>query len=814
MSPDSFSVAFALLDSSWVPGLDKFVAVIRAHSHPYFDLLHLSFEANIDGLDFFLVGKGGWDNTGCMDPRSTQQAAVRKVSLGKTFREEPLSNSTRVNKWPKHLTDMLRALLCPLPSIGISSSKMKGRHSSIAEMSSLITDKSFRHTEPEKNIGLQEIHNHFYCLYPLRNSPPGAERRKCRTERNLASEMHLRMCLTGIWKQQGKCICQQTMANSGPSTKVVHQGSRLKLALSRLFLFIWAESMVQDAFCKHVSKVSAYTVKSSIKTSMHSSNKSKKMLSIHLRNVLRALQSPNDILTCQQKTWMGQLRLAKRSSIMDGSTRTRRCIPDAKFLSILHFCLSTPGDGYYGSTRTSRKVLNCGFYWPTIYRDAYKFVSAYKQCQRARMAISRRNEMPQQPILSYEIFYVWGIDFMGLFLISNGYSYILLVVDYAIATRTNDAKVVVDFLYYRNWRSYAWRPMRTPVSINRSQILRKEFKVDQKKLIASKLRSRWDGPFVITNIFPYGVVELRVEASNKIFQANGHQLKHFHESPTQVLGEVETNTLHREQKEKLLKVLRQHKKLIRWKLSDLPRINPSICTHRILMEEEAHPIRQQQRRLNPSILDVVKKELVYGFNPLIHLDLLPLLDVASRLNEDQLSKAQFVKKLHERARSHIEKKVGQYAKQANRGRKEKAFERRDLVCVHLRKERFPKLRQSKLLLRGDGPFKILKRVNDNSYIVIYPKSMGIYLTTTNFEDKFFSKKESDAYMGEHTQGYQRGMNEEVNPTLGGPMTRGRLKRIQGQAQSYELKSGLIHLLPKFHGLAGEDPHKHLKEFPL
>ncbi|RDX72948.1 hypothetical protein CR513_47503, partial [Mucuna pruriens] len=32
------------------------------------------------------------------------------------------------------------------------------------------------------------------------------------------------------------------------------------------------------------------------------------------------------------------------------------------------------------------------------------------------------------------------------------------------------------------------------------------------------------------------------------------------------------------------------------------------------------------------------------------------------------------------------------------------------------------------------------------------------------------------------------------------------------AQSYELKLGLIHLLPKFHGLAGEDPHKHLKEF--
>ncbi|RDX98084.1 hypothetical protein CR513_19050, partial [Mucuna pruriens] len=32
------------------------------------------------------------------------------------------------------------------------------------------------------------------------------------------------------------------------------------------------------------------------------------------------------------------------------------------------------------------------------------------------------------------------------------------------------------------------------------------------------------------------------------------------------------------------------------------------------------------------------------------------------------------------------------------------------------------------------------------------------------------------------------------------------------AQTYKLKSGLIHLLPNFHGLAGEDPHKHLKEF--
>ncbi|RDX81566.1 gag-pol, partial [Mucuna pruriens] len=57
------------------------------------------------------------------------------------------------------------------------------------------------------------------------------------------------------------------------------------------------------------------------------------------------------------------------------------------------------------------------------------------------------------------IFDVWDIDFMGPFPVSNGYSYILLAVDYvsrwveAIATKTNDAKVVVDFLKYNifNW---------------------------------------------------------------------------------------------------------------------------------------------------------------------------------------------------------------------------------------------------------------------------------------------------------------------------------------------------------------------------
>ena len=60
--------------------------------------------------------------------------------------------------------------------------------------------------------------------------------------------------------------------------------------------------------------------------------------------------------------------------------------------------------------------------------------------------------MPQQPMLFCEVFDVWGIHFMGLFPVSFGFVYIFLAVDYvskwveAKPTRTNDAKVVVDFV--------------------------------------------------------------------------------------------------------------------------------------------------------------------------------------------------------------------------------------------------------------------------------------------------------------------------------------------------------------------------------
>nr|GEX72353.1 reverse transcriptase domain-containing protein [Tanacetum cinerariifolium] len=64
-----------------------------------------------------------------------------------------------------------------------------------------------------------------------------------------------------------------------------------------------------------------------------------------------------------------------------------------------------------------------------------------------------------------------------------------------------------------------------------------------------------------------------------------------------------------EEKSALIKVLKSHKRTIAWKLSDIQGINPEFCTHKILMEEDYKPAVQHQRRVNPKIYDVIKKEL-------------------------------------------------------------------------------------------------------------------------------------------------------------------------------------------------------------
>ena len=129
----------------------------------------------------------------------------------------------------------------------------------------------------------------------------------------------------------------------------------------------------------------------------------------------------------------------------------RRCVSNDDQIGVLTFCHSEACGGHFSSRKTTNKILQAGFYWPTLFKDCFDFFKTCARCQQLG-GVTKRNMMPLTPILIIEIFDCLGLDFIGPFPPSCGYLYILLAVDYvskwveAIPTITNDHKVDLKFL--------------------------------------------------------------------------------------------------------------------------------------------------------------------------------------------------------------------------------------------------------------------------------------------------------------------------------------------------------------------------------
>ncbi|GJZ75675.1 reverse transcriptase domain-containing protein [Tanacetum coccineum] len=288
----------------------------------------------------------------------------------------------------------------------------------------------------------------------------------------------------------------------------------------------------------------------------------------------------------------------------------RRCVDGKEALEILEACHSGPTGGHYGANFTAKKVFDAGFYWPTIYKDAYELIKSCDACQR-QGKISQRDEMPQNVIQVCEIFDVWGIDFMGPFPSSRGNKYILVAVDYlskwveAKALPTNDARVVVKHRYKTplgkciSYKLVYGKACHLPVELEHkaywalkhanfdlktagdhrklqlnelselrdqayensliykektkklhdSKIKNRIFNVGDQvllfnsrlKIFSGKLKSRWSGPFIITEVYPYGTAKLS-HADGSNFKVNCHRLKHYYggDTPPLVIQDLQT----------------------------------------------------------------------------------------------------------------------------------------------------------------------------------------------------------------------------------------------------------------------------------
>ncbi|GAV63002.1 hypothetical protein CFOL_v3_06524 [Cephalotus follicularis] len=98
------------------------------------------------------------------------------------------------------------------------------------------------------------------------------------------------------------------------------------------------------------------------------------------------------------------------------------------------------------------------------------------------------------------------------------------------------------------------------------------------------------------------------------------------------------------------------------------------------------------------------------------------------LSGEHVERALHKKKLHEQIQTQIEKFNEIYKNKANKLRKKAEFHPEDLVWIHLRKERFPSKRKSKLAPWTTGPFEVLERIGNNAYKINLPGEYGVSAT--------------------------------------------------------------------------------------
>ncbi|RVX16224.1 Retrovirus-related Pol polyprotein from transposon 297 [Vitis vinifera] len=118
----------------------------------------------------------------------------------------------------------------------------------------------------------------------------------------------------------------------------------------------------------------------------------------------------------------------------------RKCVPEDEQQGILSHCHENACGGHFASQKTAMKVLQSGFTWPSLFKDAHIMCRSCDRCQRLGK-LTKRNQMPMNPILIVELFDVWGIDFMDL---SNVFWVVLKFLKENIFSRFGVPKAIIS----------------------------------------------------------------------------------------------------------------------------------------------------------------------------------------------------------------------------------------------------------------------------------------------------------------------------------------------------------------------------------
>nr|GEV14489.1 hypothetical protein [Tanacetum cinerariifolium] len=251
----------------------------------------------------------------------------------------------------------------------------------------------------------------------------------------------------------------------------------------------------------------------------------------------------------------------------------RRCVAGQKAIDILKACHSGPTGGRYGANYTAKKVFYSGFYWPTIYKDAFEVThrlsTAYHPQTSGQVEVTNRRLKRILERTVGENHALWSDNledalwaFRTAFKTPIGCTPYRLVygkschlplelkhkafwalkhANFDLKTAGDHRKLQLNELSelrdqaYENSLIYKERTKK----LHDAKIKNQFFNVGDQvllfnsrlKMFSGKLKSRWSDPFTIAEVYPYGTAKL-VHTDGSNFKVNCHRLKHYHGGDT------------------------------------------------------------------------------------------------------------------------------------------------------------------------------------------------------------------------------------------------------------------------------------------
>ncbi|XP_073121928.1 uncharacterized protein [Henckelia pumila] len=161
-----------------------------------------------------------------------------------------------------------------------------------------------------------------------------------------------------------------------------------------------------------------------------------------------------------------------------------RCVAEGEMKSILSHCHDHEVGSHAEPIKTAVKVLECGFYWPNLFKDARYFVFECDRCQQT--GEKRLLELNQLEEFQYQAY------------------------DMAVSYKEMTKRIHDRRIHQREFKEGE------AVIFFNSRL----------RLFPGKLKSRWSGPYKITKVYPSGAIEIK-DARNESFTINAQRLKHY-----------------------------------------------------------------------------------------------------------------------------------------------------------------------------------------------------------------------------------------------------------------------------------------------